>query len=166
MWCPDCNPSSQIPVADCEFIADPVRPMHRQVLRDSRKSLVNAFVDMQESMSKFRDCRDLHDLACRDLQDAGTRVTEAKRKADDAQDQIKAHRDRSSRVSEEYGTAEEDLNECLERMEQVLRDTAKSNTRCHAEPLIVIPMKSATYKKLRIWHRNSSNGALVGKLLK
>ena len=42
-----------------------------------------------------------------------SRVTEATKKADNAQDQVRAHRERCRRVSAEYGTAEEDLNECL-----------------------------------------------------
>ena len=63
-------------------------------------------------------------MACRDLQDAGTRVTEAKRKADDAQDQIRAHRERCRRVLVEYETAEEDLIECLGRVGQLIRGTA------------------------------------------
>ena len=89
----------------------------RGVLHDSGKSLDNAFMNMQESMSKFKE-------ACRDLQDAGTRVAETKRKVDDVQDLIRAHRERCRRVSEEYGTAEEDLNECPGRMGQLMRDTA------------------------------------------
>ena len=60
----------------------------RRMLHDTRESLDIAFMDMQESMSKFKDSRDLHDMVCRDLQDAGTRFNEAKRKADDAQDQV------------------------------------------------------------------------------
>ena len=38
--------------------------------------------------------------------------------------QVRDHRERCRRVSAEYGTAEEDLNECLGRMEQLIRDTA------------------------------------------
>ena len=59
--------------------------------------------------------------ACRGLEDAGERITETTRKADDAHDQIRAHRDR---VSAEFETAEEELNECLGRVEQLIRDTA------------------------------------------
>ena len=70
----------------------------RGVLHDSRESLENAFVVFTE--------------ACRGLEDAGKMVAETKRKADEAHDQIRAHRDRCSRVSVEYGTPEEDLNEC------------------------------------------------------
>ena len=96
----------------------------REVRCDSRESLDNAFMDMEDSMSKFKDCRDLHDLACCDLQFAGARVTEAKRKEDDAQDQVRAHRERCRRVSAEYKTAEEDLNECLGCAGQLIRDIA------------------------------------------
>ena len=38
--------------------------------------------------------------------------------------QVRDHRERCRRVSAEYGTAEEDLNECLVRMGQLIRDTA------------------------------------------
>ena len=44
--------------------------------------------------------------------------------ADEAHDQIRAHRDRCRRVWTECGTAEEELNECLGRMDQLIRDTA------------------------------------------
>ena len=44
--------------------------------------------------------------------------------ADEAHDQIRAHRDRCRRVSAEYGTAQKDLNECLGAMGQLIRDTA------------------------------------------
>ena len=38
--------------------------------------------------------------------------------------QVRAHRERCPPVSAEYGTAEEDLNECLVRMGQFIRDNA------------------------------------------
>ena len=99
-------------------------------------------MNMQESMSKFKE-------ACRDLQDAGTRVAETKRKADDAQDLIRAHRECCRRVSAEYGTAKKDLNECLGRMRPAHARHCRGNT-CdrHAVPLTEIPMKYGTYKKL------------------
>ena len=37
---------------------------------------------------------------------------------------VRAHRERCRRVSAEYGTAEEDLNECLVGMKQLIRHSA------------------------------------------
>ena len=65
---------------------------------------------------------DLHDAAYRGLEDAG-KWTIKKRQADDAHDQISAHRDRCRRATE-FVTAEEDLNDCLGRMGQLAQDTA------------------------------------------
>ena len=41
----------------------------RGELKDSRESLDIAIMDMQESMSKLKDCGDLHDAAYRGLED-------------------------------------------------------------------------------------------------
>ena len=98
----------------------------RGVLQDARESLDIAFMHMQDSMSIFKDRRDLHDAAYRGVEDAGKRITETKRKADDAHDQIRARRDRCRRVTAEFVTAEEDLNDCLGRMEQLALDTARA----------------------------------------
>ena len=97
---------------------------HAGVLHDSPESLENPPHVHAGVHVKIKDHRDFHDMACCGLQDAGTRVTEAKRQADDAQDQIRAHREHSRRVSAEYGTAEEDPNECVECVGQLIRDTA------------------------------------------
>ena len=65
-------------------------------------------MDVKESIrichSKVEDSREAHDVVFPDLQAGGTRTFEMKRKADDAQDQIRAH-------TKEFGTAEEDLND-------------------------------------------------------
>ena len=57
--------------------------------------------------------RDLHDAAYRSLEDASKRITETKRKADDALDQIRAHKDRCRRATTDFVTAKEELNDCL-----------------------------------------------------
>ena len=49
-------------------------------------------------------------------------VPSAKRVADDVQDEVKAHGERRRRVSAEYGTAREDLNECLGCVGQLTSD--------------------------------------------
>ena len=75
-------------------------------------------------MSKVNDSRELRDVVSRELQAAGTRTTETKRKADDAHDRIRSHRDRCRRATEELKTAEEDLNDGLGRMGQLIKDTS------------------------------------------
>ena len=47
-----------------------------------------------------------------------------KRKADDARDQIRAHRDRCRRATKEFETAVEDLNDSSGRLGQLVKDTA------------------------------------------
>ena len=84
-------------------------------------------MDVQEPTSKLEDCRDLHDAAYRGLVDAVKRTAETKRKADNAHDQIRAHRDRCRRATAEFVTAEEDLNDCLGRKGQLVKDSG-SNT--------------------------------------
>ena len=51
-------------------------------------------------------------------------LLKTKRKADYAHDKIRAHWDRCRRATAEFVTAEEDLNDCLGRTEQLIRDTA------------------------------------------
>ena len=75
-------------------------------LTSSRESLDVALVDMKESMTKVDDSREVHDVVWRDPQAAGTRAFEMKRNADDAQDQVRAHRDRCRRETKELETAE------------------------------------------------------------
>ena len=75
-------------------------------LKNSWRSLDIAIMDVQESTSKLDDCRDLHDAACRSLEGAGKRTTETKRKAEDAHDRIRTHRDRCRRATMELQTAD------------------------------------------------------------
>ena len=96
------------------------------MLHDSRESLNIALVEMQESMSKGEDCGQLHDVVCWDLQDAGTRVNEAKRKADDAQDQVQVDTERCRHPTSVRVTAEENMNEGWGRRSELIRDTAGS----------------------------------------
>ena len=89
-------------------------------------------------------------MVCRGLQDAGRRVTEAKRKVDGAKVLIRAHNERCRRVGGVRETAEEDLNGCLGRVCQLIRDIAgRHHMRCHAVPLTEILMKYGTCK--RVW---------------
>ena len=61
-------------------------------LKSSRVSLDMALVDMEESMLKVEDSREVHDVVCGDLQAGGTRTFEMKRKADDAHDRVPTQR--------------------------------------------------------------------------
>ena len=67
--------------------------LHGEV-KDSRESLVIAVLDVEEATSKLKDCRDHHDATSRSLEDEGKKTIETKRKADDAHDRIRTHRDR------------------------------------------------------------------------
>ena len=63
-------------------------------------------------------------MVCQDLQDAGKRTTETKRKADDAHDRIRTYRFRCRRATKELETAEKDFNDSLALMSQLIKDTA------------------------------------------
>ena len=65
-------------------------------LKSSRESLDMALMDLKESMSKAEDSLEVHDEACRGLEDVGKKTIELKRKADDAHDRTRSHWDRSS----------------------------------------------------------------------
>ena len=79
--------------------------------------------DSQESLgSAFSESKD----ANRNLEDAGKRITETKRKADDAHDQMRTHRDRCRRATKEFEMAEEDLNDSLGRVGQPIKDIARA----------------------------------------
>ena len=101
----------------------------RGELKDSRKSLDIAIMDMKESMSNLKDCRDLHDAAHGGLEDGGKRTAETKWKADDALDQMTAHRDRCRRATAEFVAAVENFSDCLGRMARLVKATAGGNTR-------------------------------------
>ena len=96
----------------------------RQKLYDAQEGHAMALVELQEKMSKVNDGQEVVVMKCRDLKDSGAKFNEADRKADDAHDQVKAHRERCHRLSVVYGTAEEDPNEALGLMGQLTRDTA------------------------------------------
>ena len=78
--------------------------------RQESESLDSAFAELKE--------------ANRSLEDASTRTIETERKADDAHDRIRSHRDRCRRATKELKTAEEDLNDSLGRMGQLIKDTS------------------------------------------
>ena len=65
--------------------------------------------------------------------DAGKSVAATRMKGDDSNDQTKIHRDRCSSVSAELTAAKEDLNECLDRIEWLMRDS-RGNTRVVMRP--------------------------------
>ena len=94
-------------------------------------SLDTALMDVKESIStmsicqsKVDDSREANDVVCLDLQAAGARTFEMNSKADDAHDQIGAHRNRCRRATKEYEAAQEDLNDSLGRLGQLIKDTA------------------------------------------
>ena len=83
----------------------------RGELKDFLESLDSAFAEFNE--------------ANRNLDDPGKGITET-RKADDAHEQMRTHRDRCRRATKEFETAEDDFNECLGSMEQLTQDTAEA----------------------------------------
>ena len=76
-------------------------------LKSSRESLDMALLDVQESMSKIDDCREVHHVACRGLEEVGKKTIELKRKAGDAHDRTRSHRDRCWRATTDLVSAEE-----------------------------------------------------------
>ena len=118
------------------------------MLHDSRESIDIAVMDVQESMSKYSDSRDLHDKVCRDLQETGTRFNEAKRKADDAQEQDQLHRERHRRLSTVYASTEENLHVGLGRMGELVQDSGCDTLVCPVLQPTEIVMKQDIYKRL------------------
>ena len=68
---------------------------------------------------KLRDSRDLHHVACRDLEDTDMKTVKLKRKVDEVFDPIRELRNPRRRTTEE-----EDLNDSLGCLGQLVKDTA------------------------------------------
>ena len=79
--------------------------------------------------------RDLHDAACRGLEDVGKKTTEMKRNADDAYDRTSSHRDQCRRATKELVSAEEEVNDNLGRLGQLIKDTAEATQAVKRRPL-------------------------------
>ena len=74
----------------------------------------------------LNNCWALHDAACGDLEDASKRTIELKRKADDAHDRTRSHRERCQRATKDHMMAEEVLNNSLGCMGDLVKDTASA----------------------------------------
>ena len=85
--------------------------------KHTRDSLDTAFIELNNR-------RDLHDAACRGLEDVGKKSTEMKRKADDVHDRISSHKEQCRRATKEFVLAEEELNNSLGRLGQLIKNTA------------------------------------------
>ena len=67
---------------------------------NSPKNIDTVFIQLDKS-------RDLHGTVCHCLEDVGKKTIELKRKADDAHDRIKFHRDLCRRATKDLVSAEE-----------------------------------------------------------
>ena len=74
----------------------------------------------QQHQARFQD---LDDAACADPDDASQRTIELKRKADDAHDRTRSHRERCWRVTKEHMMADEVHNNSLGCLAELVRDT-------------------------------------------
>ena len=81
-------------------------------------------INMRESLSKVQDSQGCCDKARRHLEEAGTRVLEAKRRADETHEQVNAQTERYKRLSAVYASTEENLNGGLTHFGELIRDTA------------------------------------------
>ena len=87
------------------------------------------FVEAEEAMDQLAAAQqhqarfqDLDDAACADPDDASQRTIELKRKADDAHDRTRSHRERCWRATKEYMMADDSLG-CLA---ELARDTVSA----------------------------------------
>ena len=91
----------------------------QEELKSSRESFNIAF-------REFNNCRALHDAACVDLEDTRQRTIELKRKADDAHERTRSHRERCRRATKDHMRAEEVLINSLGCLGELVRDTASA----------------------------------------
>ena len=117
-----------LPAMDEFNAAQRVQERARKELCAAQETHAMAFMDLQERMS---DCQEVVDEKCWFLKNCGAKFNEAKRKTEDAQDQVQVHRERSRRSSAVYGTVDDDLNESVGRMDQL---TAGATHDCHVAP--------------------------------
>ena len=96
----------------------------QEELKSSRECLDIALMDLKESISKVDDRREEHDIACRGLEEGVRKTIELKRKADDAHDRTRSHKDRCWRATTDLVSAEEELNNSFGRLGQLVKETA------------------------------------------
>ena len=132
---------------------------HLGRLKEKQK---NALDSRYTAFIELNNRRDLHDAACRGLEDAGMKTIELKRKADEAFDQIRAHRDRQA--TKEFETAEEDLND---------RPSEAAYKRyCGHHPRAIVRRpgsrieQSTLFQEAPIQSRSFSGGGRVGERLR
>ena len=115
-------------------------------LKSSRESHDMALVDLEESMSKVDDTREVLDTPCRGLEDMSKKTIELKRKADDAHDRTRSHRERCRRATKYCVMAEEVLNDSLGCLGDLVKDTAGAPHALTCGVPVQNRMKSATSK--------------------
>ena len=82
-----------------------------------------ALMDLKEYMSKIDDTREVLDVTCRGLEDVCERTIELRRKADDAHDRTRFHRERCRRATKDH---EEVLNNSVGCLAALVNDTASA----------------------------------------
>ena len=92
-------------------------------LKSTCESHDMALMDLKEYVSKVDDTREVLDITRRSLEDASKRTIELKRKADDAHDRTRSHRDRCQRATKDHMMAEEILSKSLGCLDDLVKDT-------------------------------------------
>ena len=82
--------------------------------------------ELKEFMSKVDDTREVLDNTRRGLEDANKRTIELERKADDAHDRTRSHRERCRRATKDHVMAEEVLNNSLGCLCDLVKNTASA----------------------------------------
>ena len=124
--------------------------------------LDSSLQSMDAAIRELNNCRALHDVACDELKEASQRTIELKRKADDAHDRTRSHRDRCRRATKEHVRAEEALNDDLGYLGLLVKDTANAT---HALSCGVPDMNGKLGKALDLideWQARGSRRSLEG----
>ena len=74
----------------------------RESMGIASKEFTNCWAHLNTGFREVSNCRALHDVMCVDLKNACQRTAELKRKADDAHERTRSHRERCRRATKEH----------------------------------------------------------------
>ena len=125
------NVENEISEGDTHFFAEAYEAMDELAVAQQRQARFQDDLNCtRESLEipfrELKNCRTLHDAACDDLEDASKRTLEVKRKADDAHDRTRSHRERCRHATKDFTMAEEVLHNNLGCLRDLVKDTASA----------------------------------------
>ena len=137
----------------------------RESMDIASREFTNCWAHLNGTFREVGNCRAFHDAICVDLKNACQRTAELKRKADDAHERTRSHRERCRRAKKERTKSEAAINHSLGCLGWFVKETANAT---HSLTCGVPDRESNETKYLREatdmieeWQRRSQRGHSV-----